>query len=173
MWRPRSCQYYALSRLLTTTIPESGTMCYGVWQSGECVNGYDNNGNLIAKTAPAPNQTGSAAVTTSYGYDPLNRLSAKSYSSGGGVVYLYDQSNLWGIQIKNGVGGLSAEYNYAATGNGDSVGFLNSYDVMGRTAYQFEFNQHNGQPSPVNKSFNYIYNPNALLKSINYPSGPS
>src|SRR5260370_5222154 len=127
MWRPRSCQYYALSRLLTTTIPESGTMCYGVWQSGECVNGYDNNGNLIAKTAPAPNQTGSATVTTSYGYDPLNRLAAKSYSSGGGVVYLYDQSNLWGIQIQNGIGSRRPQSKLPGTGNGHSVRFFDHY----------------------------------------------
>ncbi len=161
LWRVRRYTYDSLSRLLTASNPESGTINYT----------YDHNNNLIQKVSPAPNQTGSAAVTTSYGYDPLNRLSAKSYSSGGGVVYLYDQSNLWGIQIKNGVGGLSAEYNYAATGNGDSVGFLNSYDVMGRTAYQFEFNQRNGQPSQVNKSFNYVYNPDGSLKSITYPSG--
>ncbi len=168
-WRPRSFQYDSLSRLLTTTNPESGTICYGVWQSGQCVNGYDNNGNLIAKTAPAPNQTGSATVTTSYGYDPLNRLAAKSYSSGGGVVYLYDQSNLWGIQIQNGIGRLSTEYNYAATGNGDSVGFVNSYDVMGQSVYQLQFNQR--IPTQVNKEFSYTYNLDGSLKTITYPSG--
>src|SRR5260370_8884021 len=42
---------------------------------------------------------------------------------------------------------------------------------MGRTAYQFEFNHRSGQPSQVNTSFNYDYNPDGSLKSITYPSG--
>lgn len=159
LWRVRRFTYDSLSRLLTATNPESGTIRYS----------YDNNNNLISKIAPAPNQTGAATVTTNFGYDELNRLVSKSFSSGGGVVLLYDRSNLWGITIQNGIGRLSTEYNYAATGSGDSVGFVNSYDVMGHTVYQLQFNQR--IPVQVNKAFNYAYNLDGSLKSITYPNG--
>jgi RHS repeat-associated protein len=158
-WRTRLFSYDSLSRLLSTTNPESGTITYA----------YDNASNLISKIAPAPNQTGTATLTTTYGYDALNRLTGKSYSSGGGVVYVYDQSTLWGISIQNGWGRLSSEYNYAATGNGDSVGFLNSYDPLGRTVYQLQFNQR--IPTQVNKEFRYAYNLDGSLKTVTYPSG--
>jgi len=168
-WRPRSFQFDSLSRLLTATNPESGTICYGVWQNNQCVNGYDNNSNLIAKTTPAPNQTGTATVTAAYGYDALNRLTGTTFSSGGGAVYVYDQSNLWSVPIRNGIGRLSGEYNTLAS-DSHQVGFVNSYDVMGRLVYQNEFNQRNGQPNQVNKVFSYAYNLDGTLKSVTYPS---
>ena len=62
--RTRTFHYDSLSRLTSAVNPESGTILYG----------YDANGNLNTKTAPAPNQTGSATVVTSHHYDVLNRL---------------------------------------------------------------------------------------------------
>ena len=56
IWRPRSFAYDSLGRLLTATNPESGIITYG----------YDAVGNLTSKTAPAPNQSGGATVTTNY-----------------------------------------------------------------------------------------------------------
>jgi len=68
-WRTRLFSYDSLSRLLTASNPESGTITYT----------YDANGNLASKVAPQPNQTGTATVTTNYSYDALNRLTKKSY----------------------------------------------------------------------------------------------
>lgn len=48
--RVRTFTYDSLSRLLTAANPESGTISYS----------YDGNGNVLQKTSPAPNQTGSA-----------------------------------------------------------------------------------------------------------------
>ena len=175
-WRPRSFTYDSFSRLLTATNPESGTICYGTWLAGQCVNGYDNDNNLLAKTSPAPNQTGAATVTVNYAYDALNRLTAKTYSTGGGSTYLYDISNPLGVPIQNPVGRLAAEYNYSTsdtqcgTPNLNCVGSVNSYDVMGRLVYQNQFNQRNGQPTQVNKIYNYAYNLDGTLKSITYPA---
>jgi RHS repeat-associated protein len=42
----------------------------------------DANGNLSAKTAPLPNQTGASTVTINYAYDVLNRLTGKTYKDG-------------------------------------------------------------------------------------------
>ncbi|HZR27779.1 MAG TPA: RHS repeat-associated core domain-containing protein, partial [Terriglobales bacterium] len=163
-WRVRRFTYDSLSRLLTARNPESGTIQYG----------YDNDSNLTSKISPANNQ-GSSPTTINYGYDELNRLRTKTFSSGGGATYLYDLSSIWGASIQNGIGRLGVEYNYTVSdtqcqpGVGATcVGFLNSYDVAGRTIYQLQFNQR--IPVQVNKPFNYAYNLDGTLKTITYPS---
>jgi RHS repeat-associated protein len=81
--RRRSFAYNSLSQLTSASNPESGTITYA----------YDLNGNVLSKTAPEPNATtGSAAVTTSYTYDALNRLLQKSYTgmTASTVSYGYD-----------------------------------------------------------------------------------
>ena len=94
-WRQRSFVYDSLPRLTSATNPESGTISYG----------YDANGNIATKTAPSPNQapTGTATVTTSYTYDPLNRNIAKAYNDAYGsnsptlgASYAYDGNTLTG-----------------------------------------------------------------------------
>jgi YD repeat-containing protein len=62
----RSFTYSSLSRLISATNPESGTITYGV---------YDPNGNLTSKTD-------ARGVNTALTYDPLNRLKTKSYTDG-------------------------------------------------------------------------------------------
>ena len=59
---------------------------------------YDADGNLLTKTAPKPNQTGTATVATAYNYDSLNRLVKKSYNDGSTatVQYGYDAVALTG-----------------------------------------------------------------------------
>src|ERR1051325_9153947 len=47
LWRVRRFTYDSFSRLLTAKNPESGTISYA----------YDNDGNLLQKTSPAPNQS--------------------------------------------------------------------------------------------------------------------
>ena len=59
------------SRLLTANNPESGTITYS----------YDADGNLLQKTSPAPNQTGTATQTVSYCYDELHRVIGKGYGA--------------------------------------------------------------------------------------------
>jgi YD repeat-containing protein len=71
--RARTFVYDSLSQLTSATNPESGNIAYA----------YDADGNLITKTAPLPNQTGSSTVTNTSTYDKLNRLTSKSYMDGG------------------------------------------------------------------------------------------
>jgi YD repeat-containing protein len=95
-WRTRRFTYDSFSRLLTAYNPESGTISYA----------YDADGNVFTKTAPAPNQTGSATVTTTYTYDTLNRLTSKTYSDGvtTRANFAYDGAGWWGITQTNTVG---------------------------------------------------------------------
>jgi RHS repeat-associated protein len=77
--RARSFSYDSLSRLLSATNPETGTIGYS----------YDANGNVSAKT-DARN------VTTTSTYDALNRLTKKSYSDGvtPTSLFVYDVENI-------------------------------------------------------------------------------
>ena len=92
--RSRSFSYDSLSRLLTATNPESGTITYG----------YDANGNVTSRTGPKQNQTNSSVtVTTTYAIDSLNRVYGKSYNDGltPSVTLYYDQTSQWGSTISN------------------------------------------------------------------------
>jgi len=63
--RARSFSYDSLSRLLTSTNPEVGTITYT----------YDANSNVLTKK-DARN------ITTTYAYDALNREKSTTYSNG-------------------------------------------------------------------------------------------
>ena len=140
-WRPRNFTFDSLSRLLTASNPESGTISYA----------YDADGNVITKTAPAPNQTGSATVTTCFGtwsgsscdglgYDALNRLTRKSYSDGTTptAFFTYDQASNWGTTLTNPIGRLTEAWtgtSCCATGGAA----IFSYDAMGRVVINNQF----------------------------------
>jgi YD repeat-containing protein len=87
--RARSFSYDSLSRLLTATNPETGTVCYGAWSGAACAGGYDVDGNLKVKTD-------ARSVVVNYAYDHLNRLLSKSYANDhSGTLfscYQYDSS---------------------------------------------------------------------------------
>ena len=70
----RSFSYNSLSRLLSATNPESGTIQYL----------YDNSGNLTRKTD-------ARSIQTNYAYDALNRVTQRSYTDTTPAVnYTYD-----------------------------------------------------------------------------------
>ncbi|WP_083808423.1 phage head spike fiber domain-containing protein [Granulicella tundricola] len=127
--RSRSFSYDSLSRLITSTNPETGTICYGLWSGSTCSGGYDANGNLQYKTDARGKQT-------SYTYDALNRLHFKTYSDGTPTAaFGYDGKDENGGAIPsslNSIGRLSHvsnEVNAAKT---------LSYDAMGRLTSQTE-----------------------------------
>jgi YD repeat-containing protein len=113
-WRLRLFSYDSLSRLRWASNPESGIISYA----------YDADGNLLQKTSPAPNQTGTATQTVSYCYDALHPPTGKGYGAQSCpltapvVTYAYDSGT-------NGVGHLTSLTDQAGTA---SYG----YDIMGR-----------------------------------------
>jgi RHS repeat-associated protein len=131
--RPRTFVYDSLSRLTSSTNPESN------WSNASQVYvpttySYDANSNLVNKTEPAPNQQGTATVTLTYCYDALNRMTAKGYSlqtcSNGmmptpAATYSYDQSGCLSEPTCYNIG--------RRTGMTDQAGLEAwAYDSMGR-----------------------------------------
>ncbi|MBZ5524412.1 MAG: hypothetical protein LAP21_19415 [Acidobacteriia bacterium] len=146
-WRVRRFTYNSLSRLLTASNPESGTISYV----------YDDDGNLLMKASPAPNQLGTATQTISYCYDELHRVTGKAYSAAACplatpvVSYVYDQNT-------NGIGHLSSLTDLAGTAS-------YSYDILGRLATETR------TIAGVGKTISYDYHLDGSLKALHYPSG--
>ncbi|MGC2696055.1 MAG: hypothetical protein WA738_09705, partial [Candidatus Angelobacter sp.] len=146
-WRVRRFTYDSLSRLLTAHNPESGTITYS----------YDADGNLLQKTSPAPNQTGTATQTISYCYDEVHRVTGKGYGAqscplaSAVVSYVYDSG-------PNAKGHLTSLTDQAGTGS-------YAYDTLGRIASETR------AISGVIKSMSYSYNLDGSLKTLTYPSG--
>lgn len=153
--RNRSFTYDSLSRLAQAVNPESGTVNYS----------YDANGNVSSKVSPAPNQTGSSTVTTTYTYDALNRLTKKQFSDTTPTVfYNYDGATQTGctaaIADSNPKG--------SRTGMCDAAGSESwSHDSMGRTLTDRR------TTNSVTKNLTYTYAPNldGSINSLTYPSG--
>jgi RHS repeat-associated protein len=164
---PRTFTYDSLSRLITATNPESGTTCYGTWSGSTCVTGYDFNGNLLKRTKPAPNQTGSTTITATMKYDALNRLYNETYSDGTtpAVTMNYDETSAMGQALTNTTGRRSSEYTGASTAPASQTAF--SYDNMGRVLNDY-------QCTPKNcgtRNFPFAYSYDLLGNSTSYGNG--
>jgi len=136
--RTRSFSYTGLSQLIQSTNPETGTICYGQWSSGSCQGDYDADGNLLYKTD-------ARGVTTSYNYDPLNRLTSKSFSNDPSATpwtcYQYDSSGL-ATTSANLIGRLANEWTQSSASGTCAASLPSSgvltrksvlrYDAMGR-----------------------------------------
>ena len=171
----RSFIYDGLSRLTSSYNPENGTTTYG----------YDLNGNLQSKTAPAPNSPAGSnnTVTASYVIDGFNRIVSKSYNDSATTktptsCYLYGTptNNTSGA---NQIGRLMYEWTQSASA-GSCPGALPSnyltmkyfaYDAMGRpksTQQQQCNGSHCVASSPYALSLTYYAsgNLNTLTNSV-------
>ncbi len=155
--RQRTFVYDALSRLVCESNPEIQIATCpnpdnGSYTAGTIRYGYDNGGNLTSRQAPAPNQTGSATVTTTYSYDALHRLTQRSYNDGvtSAASFGYDESSIWGATLLNPIGRLThtsvASTAYSAM----------SYDAVGRTLNQWQWTPTNWNTN-VSGSFPVAY----------------
>jgi len=152
-WRTRTLTYDSLSRLITANNPETGTVCYGGWSGSQCINGYDNNGNLLKKT-DARN------VTVAYAYDALNRLTTKSYPNASPfndatITYTYDafvSGSNYGIGLRTGMTDASGSSSW-------------TYDLMGRVWSETHI------ISGVTKTISNLYNLDGSIQQVTYPAG--
>jgi RHS repeat-associated protein len=153
--RQRSFVYDSLSRLLSGTNPESGTLTYT----------YDADGNVITKVTPQQNQTNPSITTTlSYCYDSLNRVTSKAYSAQSCpmtspvATYSYDGSSCLGQASCYNIG-----HRTSMTDAAGSESWV--YDALGRAFYQSR------TINNVTKTTSYTYNLDSSVASLTNPSG--
>jgi RHS repeat-associated protein len=173
--RQRTFTYDSLSRLLCAANPEVQIVTCpnpdtGSYTPGTIRYAYDANGNVAAKTAPKPNQTSaSVTVMTTYQYDPLNRLTQKSYNDGSTstVQYGFDA-----IAPANCSPSLTMNYPIGRrTAMCDAPGSEAwSYDVMGRPASDRRTT--NGVTTTTTYATPTVpYNFDGSIAQLTYPSG--
>ena len=138
----RTFVYDSLSRLKSTTNPESGTLNYA----------YDSNGNLLTKTD-------AGNITTSYSYDALNRVVLRDYSdSTPDVSYFYDGKGL-SQTPSNSKGALTK------VSSSVSETRYTGFDVLGRIISNEQVTD------SVSYPMSYAYNLAGAMVSETYPSG--
>jgi RHS repeat-associated protein len=147
----RSWTYDGLSRLTQEVTPEGGTITLSyVTSSGALCSG--NPSNPCARTAPAPNQTGTSTVTTTYTYDTADRLKEKSYSDNSTTVTYAYRTSAYGKGLLSSMTDPSGSETYVY----DKMKRIDSITKkIGTTSYVTSF----------------AYNTASQLTKITYPSG--
>jgi YD repeat-containing protein len=131
----RTFTYTSLQRLQTTVNPESGTTSYT----------YDPNGNLLTRTA--------GGITTTYTYDELDELTAKTYSD-----YNSASPTPWASYTYNKGWRTSA---FA----GNTTYAYTTFDGLGRATAATQTTS--GTPY----AFTYVYNLLDEIRLMTMPSG--
>jgi RHS repeat-associated protein len=148
----RSYQYDGLSRLTQEITPEAGkiTLSYGL--PGSLCSG--NPSNPCSRTAPAPNQTGSSTVSTTYTYNTANQLTQKTHSDTTGTETY-------------GYGTSASSYNIGRliTMTDPSGSETYAYDKIGRVTQVAK------TIGSTSYTMQYAYNSGDELTSVTYPSG--
>jgi len=186
--RNRSFTYNSFSQFLTSSNPETGTICYGTGSAASCSGGYDGNGNLLTKTD-------ARGVAISYRYDALNRLVQKgspvlpaastpnySYS-----CYQYDATSVSGASSTgNFVGRLTNSWTQISSTPPSSFTCPSSppssilsrrsilaYDAMGRIQNEQQCTKTNCTTVvPFTPSYSYDLAGNVLTRSNGIGSVP-
>ncbi len=148
----RSYQYDGLSRLTQEITPEEGKMTFSYGTPGALCSGDPSK--PCSRTAPAPNQTGTSTVTTTFQYNSANQLTQKTHSDTTGTE----------------------TYTYGTSPSGFNVGrLITMTDPSGSEAYTYD---KIGRVTQVSKTVgstvyttSYGYNSGSQLTSITYPSG--
>jgi RHS repeat-associated protein len=144
-WRTRTASYDTLGQLLSAYNPETGSTDYA----------YNDDGQVISRSQPQPNQTNRSTKSTTY-YCYLNdRLTGKKYSSNPctspDVSYGYD-SGTYGKDRRTSMVDSSGSTAWVF----DAVGNIASVSKTIGT---------------ISKVFSYEYNLDNSVKTLTYPSG--
>jgi RHS repeat-associated protein len=166
-WRPRTFAYDSLSRLTSSINPEANTQPVNPFAIVPTTYVYDANGNLSGKTAPAPNQTSTNTVTTTYSYDVLNRMTLKTFSDATTphAIYTWDANSPGGpIPNVNNIGRLVS---FISTWPSQQyTGSIYNYDPMGRIANEYNCIQPCGYDSISSYTYDQLGDITTLTNTI-------
>jgi len=149
--QPRTFSYSSLSRLISATNPESGTISYA----------YDANGNLTSKLD-------ARTITTSYTYDALNRVTQRQYTNEPSGSETPDVAYTYGAAAP-AIGKLIKVT--TGTGPGTSTTEYTSFDILGRvTASKQTTDGVTYGNGSTDCPMTYTYNLSGALVEQQYPS---
>ena len=148
----RSYSYDGLSRLVSSSSPETGSTSYSYTTAAGGLCG--GSSLLICR------KTDARGITTTNSYDALSRITSTVYSDGTTpeVQYFYDQTTFDGLAISYGKGRLTG----MSDGSGESAF---SYDLLGDVSTEVH------TISGISKTSSYTYNLDQSIASLTYPSG--
>ncbi len=154
----RTWAYDGLGRLTQESTPEAGTINLNyVNASGQPCSG--NPSSPCSRQAPAPNQTGTATVTTTYIYDTANRLRSKTYLN-----------TASGATVPPGT--TSYQYRTSSPGKGQLASMT---DPSGSETYTYDgidrVTKVTKKVGGTTYDVSYKYNAGSQLTEITYPSG--
>ncbi len=181
----RFFKYDSLSRLIRTRNPETRTAS-ALATTGDPLNNqwsmayaYDLNGNLTERRSVTGADASPSVLTTTYGYDGLNRntsVAFSSYATGtSGIERVYDLAT-------NGKGlpYYTVSYNYRWDGDNKPywhADATNSYDAVGRPLNRWQgfilSNAQNQATTWQQYNMTRAYNLAGAVSSQTYPSGRS
>jgi RHS repeat-associated protein len=138
----RNFAYSTLGRLLSATNPESGTINYAYFDSGDLHSRSDARGFVASMT-----------------YDAMHRILTKSYLGDGGVTPNVTYSYYGTGSTAPNIGQLQSMSSTAATVN------YGNYDILGRMGLNTQTTNGNAY------TFQYTYRLNDSISSMQYPSG--
>jgi RHS repeat-associated protein len=146
----RTFTYNSLSQLLTSANPEVGIITYT----------YDADGNVSTKRD-------ARSITTTYGYDVLNREISRSYSNGDPTITTtYDQSACLGLTACQNVG-----HRTSVTDAAGSEAWSYQVDTTNHRSVHVDQRTTNSSPSNVTKTATYYLDLAGNVTQVVYPTG--
>ena len=146
----RTFTYDSMSRLQTSTNPETGQISYT----------WDSDGNLATKKD-------ARSITTTYGYDALNRLTSEAYSNGDpSVTIKYDETNCLGLTSCSNIG-----HRTSMTDGAGSDAWAYEVDKANLRSIHQEKRTINSSPSNITKTTTYYLDLLGNLTQLVYPTG--
>jgi RHS repeat-associated protein len=151
----RTFTHDSLSRLLTASNPETGTITYA----------YNNDGVLISKTD-------ARGITTNYSpsdspIDVLHRVTKVTYSNGDpSITFAYDQANCLGLSTCQNIG-----LRTSVTDAAGSEAWSSQVDAANHRSVHVDQRTTNSSPSNITKTSTYYLDFAGNVTQAVYPTG--
>jgi RHS repeat-associated protein len=146
----RTFTYDSVSRLLTSTNPEVGTITYT----------YNPDSTLVTKAD-------TRGITTTYTYDTIHRELTRTYSNGDPTVTTsYDQPVCLGLPACQNIG-----YRTSVNDAAGSEGWAYQVDPTNLRSVHQEQRTNTSSPSNVTRSSTYYLNLAGNITQVIYPTG--